>query len=172
MTRLVQHAPLEDLFAHLRRIANRSEDVTLTLATNLEAWPKLPAGAVGYFEQLCRKLEESSSWVNTLTGQGQLKRQAPRGRVSLPPGTPAELGGWSLPGVARKEYFKERSQLAQRYDASKWLPFFRGGSWGSFRVRYEELNLMYRKNLFLGRKVKAKAKEVNYDQFIKAMYGE
>ena len=158
LTRLIPHAPLDELFAHLRRIANRSEDITLTLAANLETWPKLPAGAMGYLEQLCRKLEESSNWVNTLTGQAQLKRQAPRGRVSLPPGTPAELGGWSLPGVARKEFFKERGQLAQRYDAKKWLPFFRGGSWASFRVRYEELNLMYRKNLFLGRKVKAKIK--------------
>ncbi|MCX6934766.1 MAG: DUF1926 domain-containing protein, partial [Verrucomicrobia bacterium] len=158
LVRLIPHAPFDELFGHLRRMANRGEDITLTLAANLETWPKLPGGTADYLDQLFTKLEESTSWVHTLTGQAQLKRQAPRGRVALPPGTPSELGGWSLPGAARKEFFRERGQLAQRYDAAKWLPFFRGGSWASFRVRYEELNLMYRKNLMLGRRLKAKGK--------------
>ena len=158
LARLIPHAPFDELFGYLRRMANRAEDITLTLAANLETWPKLSGGPAGYLDQLFTKLEEAEGWIRTLTGQAQLKRQSPRGRVALPPGTPAELGGWSLPGGARKEFFRERNQLAQRYDAAKWLPFFRGGSWASFRVRYEELNLMYRKNLSLGRKLKSKAK--------------
>ena len=156
LTRLIPHGTLDELFGYLRRMANRAEDITLTFAGNLETWGPVPGGVAGYLGNLFTKLQESASWVNTLTGQRQLERQSPRGRVSLPPGTPAELGGWSLPGVARKEYFRERGQLAQRFDAGKWLPFFRGGSWSSFRVRYEELNLLYRKNLMLGRRLKGK----------------
>ena len=146
LARFIPHGTLDDLFGYLRRMANRAEDITLTFAGNLENWGPVPGGVAGYLGNLFAKLQDSSSWVNTLTGQRQLERQSARGRVSLPPGTPAELGGWSLPGVARKEYFRERGQLAQRFDAGKWLPFFRGGSWSSFRVRYEELNLLYRKN--------------------------
>lgn len=157
LAKLVPHAPLDELFGYLRRMANRGEDITLTLAGNLENWSQAPGGVAGYLGSLFARLQESSNWVNTLTGRAQLERQSPRGRVALPPGTPAELGGWSLPGSARKEFFRERGQLAQRFDAGKWLPFFRGGSWGSFRVRYEELNLIYRKNLMLGRKLKGKS---------------
>ena len=157
LARLIPHGHLDELFGHLRRMANRAEDITLTFAGNLENWGSVPGGVAGYLGNLFAKLQESASWVNTLTGQRQLERQSARGRVSLPPGTPAELGGWSLPGVARREYFRERGQLGQRFDAGKWLPFFRGGSWASFRVRYEELNLLYRKNLMLGRRLKAKS---------------
>jgi len=157
LARLIPHAPLDELFGYLRRMANRGEDITLTLAANLENWNQVTGGVAGYLDTLFARLQDSAGWVNMLTGQRQLERQSPRGRVSLPPGTPAELGGWSLPGVARKEYFRERGQLAQRFDAGKWLPFFRGGSWSSFRVRYEELNLLYRKNLMLGRRLKAKS---------------
>ena len=158
LARLIPHASWDDLFGHLRRIANRAEDITLTLAANLETWPTLPGGVAGYLDTLFTKLEESASWIHTLTGKAQIDRQAPKGRVALPPGTPAELGGWSLPGAARREFFRERAQLSQRYDAAKVLPFFRGGSWGSFRVRYGEVNQVYRKNLMLGRRLRAKVK--------------
>jgi alpha-amylase len=158
LARLIPYASWEDLFGHLRRIANRGEDITLTLAANLETWPVAPVGPAAYLDTFFTKLEESASWIHTLTGQAQIKRQAPKGRVALPPGTPAELGGWSLPGAARREYFRERAQLSQRYDAAKMLPFFRGGSWASFRVRYSEVNMFYRKNLALGRRLRAKPK--------------
>ena len=158
LTRLIPHASWDDLSGHLRRIANRGEDITLTLAASLETWPSLNGGAAAYLDMLFTKIEESANWIHTLTGKAQIQRQAAKGRVALPPGTPAELGGWSLPGAARREYFRERAQLGQRYDSAKVLPFFRGGSWASFRVRYSEVNLVYRKNLALGRKLRAKGK--------------
>jgi alpha-amylase len=158
LARLIPHAPWDELFGHLRRIANRGEDITLTLAANLEAWPTLEGGVAGYLNGFFTKLEESAGWIQTLTGKAQIQRQASKGRVALPPGTPAELGGWSLPGTARREFFRERAQLGQRYDAAKVLPFFRGGSWASYRARYSEVNLVYRKNLMLGRKLRAKGK--------------
>lgn len=157
LARLLPHAPMDDLFGYLRRVANRGEDATLTLAADLETWPKLTGGVAVYLDQLFTRLEESHGWIHTLTGRAQLERQAPKSRVALPPGTPAELGGWSLPGNARREFFREKAQLGQRYDAAKLLPFFRGGSWASFRVRYGEVNLMYRKNLYLGRRLRNKA---------------
>jgi len=158
LARLIPHASWDELSGHLRRIANRGEDITLTLAANLEAWPSLPGGLAAYLDTLFTKIEESSGWIHTLTGRAQMARQAPKGRVALPPGTPAELGGWSLPGSARREFFRERAHLGQRYDAARILPFFRGGSWASFRVRYGEVNLIYRKNLMLGRKLRARGK--------------
>lgn len=159
LARLLPHAPMDELFGYLRRVANRAEDVSLTLAADLETWPRLPGGVAGYLEQLFTRLEEAHGWIHTLTGRAQLERQTPKGRVALPPGTPAELGGWSLPGNARREFFRERAQLGQRYDAAKLLPFFRGGSWASFRVRYGEVNLMYRKNLQLGRRLRSKGSQ-------------
>jgi len=159
LARLLPHASMDELFGYLRRVANRAEDVTLTLAADLETWPKLTGGVAGYLEQLFTRLEESHAWVHTLTGRAQLERQSPKGRVALPPGTPADLGGWSLPGNARKEFFREKAQLGQRYDAAKLLPFFRGGSWASYRVRYGEVNLMYRKNLSLGRRLRRKGSQ-------------
>jgi hypothetical protein len=161
LARLLPHAPMDELFGYLRRVANRAEDVTLTLAADLETWPEVNGGVAVYLDQLFTRFEESHAWIHTLTGRAQLERQTPKGRVALPPGTPANLGGWSLPGNARKEFFREKTQLAQRYDAAKFLPFFRGGSWASFRVRYGEVNLMYRKNLLLGRRLRSKGSQPN-----------
>jgi alpha-amylase len=161
LARLLPHAPMDELFGYLRRVANRAEDVTLTLAADLETWPEVNGGVAVYVDQLFTRFEESHAWIHTLTGRAQLERQTPKGRVALPPGTPANLGGWSLPGNARKEFFREKTQLAQRYDAAKFLPFFRGGSWASFRVRYGEVNLMYRKNLLLGRRLRSKGSQPN-----------
>ena len=158
LARLIPHASWDDLCGHLRRVANRGEDITLTLAAGLDTWSSLNGGAAAYLETLFTKIEESASWIHTLTGRAQIQRQAAKGRVALPPGTPVELGGWSLPGTARREFFRERAQLSQRYDAPRLLPFFRGGSWSSFRVRYSEVNLVYRKNLILGRKLRAQGK--------------
>ena len=161
LARFLPHAPMDELFGYLRRVANRAEDVTLTLAADLETWPQLTGGVAGYLDQLFTRLEDSHAWIHTLTGRAQLERQTAKGRVALPPGTPSDLGGWSLPGNARREFFREKAQLGQRYDAAKVLPFFRGGSWASFRVRYGEVNLMYRKNLSLGSRLRSKGSHPN-----------
>ena len=44
LAKLVPHAPLDELFGYLRRMANRGEDITLTLAGNLENWSQAPGG--------------------------------------------------------------------------------------------------------------------------------
>ncbi|NDA25597.1 MAG: hypothetical protein EBZ05_01910, partial [Verrucomicrobia bacterium] len=72
LARLIPHASWDDLFGHLRRIANRGEDITLTLAANLETWPSLPGGVAGYLDTLFTKLEDSANWIQTLTGKAQI----------------------------------------------------------------------------------------------------
>ena len=69
LARLIPHATLDEVFGYLRRMANRGEDITLTLAANLENWSQVPGGVAGYLDTLFARLQQSSSWVNCLTGR-------------------------------------------------------------------------------------------------------
>jgi len=155
--RLIPYGGPEELQTYLRRMANRSMGLTLTFADNAERWGVWPGSfeAVqksGRMEKLLAMLAGEGDWLRLRTFSEILHDEAPRGRCYLPAGSNSELGVWSLPDEIRRQFSDAMRNLEQRHDAGRFLPFFRVGSWGGFRGRYFESNLMEKKGLWLKRK--------------------
>ena len=73
------------------------------------------------------------------------------GRVYLPTGSYAEMGEWSLPFEARREFVQLSHDAADRgAPEARWM---RGGFWRQFQVNYREINDLHKQMLRVSRKV-------------------
>lgn len=156
LTRALLYTPLDDVFGQLRRMANRDEDITLTVALNTEAWSNLPGSTdhvLEYIPQFFSRLKECSDWIRLRLFDEYLNEQPSKGRLDLPAGNPTDLGGWSLMNTSREEFFKAKGEISNRYDADRFLPFLQSGSWSGFRTRYAESNRMAAKARLLKEKL-------------------
>jgi 4-alpha-glucanotransferase len=154
--RLMPYHPVDEVIAYLRRVANRGGSPTLTFADSAERWGAWPGSfekvqQSGYLEELFQKLSEVSEWAPTVLFSQTLERESARGRCYLPSGPSIEMGAWSLPEESRRQFMSGRQNLQQRHDSGRFVPFYRAGSWGGFRRRYSESNLMEKKGLWLRR---------------------
>jgi alpha-amylase len=150
LARLWPGAPLDELFNHLRRMANRGEDLIFTVAQQVDRLGWVSCGGKGlpwgdYLAELFKRLSGAGDAVRTMTCGEALASYPARKLVYPPAGVPSQLGGWSLPNGMRHEFEETRHELAQRHDASRFLPFFDAGSWAGFRSRYSEANFMFKK---------------------------
>ncbi|MDD5261555.1 MAG: DUF1926 domain-containing protein [Methylacidiphilales bacterium] len=152
--RLIPYGAVEELIAYLRRMANRGLGLSLTFYDHAERWGVWPGShekvqQSGCMDRLFAVLSEAGDWLRLKTFTEVLAGEPPRGRCYIPAGPGTELGMWSLPDESRKQFVSARQNLEQRHDAGRFLPFFRAGSWGGFRGRYFESNLMEKKGLWL-----------------------
>lgn len=159
LLRLAPFGGIDELFAVLRRAANRG-DTVLTCADQAERWAVWPDSRErvldsGYLRQLLQRFQEQSEWVRLGLFSETLAATTPNGRCYLPPGVSKELGVWSLPDETRTAFQQARQNLEARFDADQFLPYFRVGSWAGFRSRYVESNLMQKKGLWLKRRTPA-----------------
>ncbi|MDZ4788462.1 MAG: alpha-amylase/4-alpha-glucanotransferase domain-containing protein [Blastochloris sp.] len=162
--RLMPYQPVDEVVSYLRRVANRGGSPTLTFADNAERWGLWPASyekvqESGYLDELFRKLSEASEWAPMCLMSHTLEREQSRGRCYIPPGPSTEMGAWSLPEESRRQFISGRQNLQQRHDAGRFVPFYRAGSWGGFRRRYSESNLMEKKGLWLSRWMREENRE-------------
>jgi len=152
--RLMPYGSLDELFSFYRRLANRGESLTLTVSDHAERWGVWRNShekviASGYFSQWLERLRVSSDWLRTTKVSEHLDRFSSKGKLYPPAGVNWEMGAWSLAAETRNAFFKARSNLEARHDASQFLPFFQAGSFAGFRMRYAEGNQMYGKSLLL-----------------------
>jgi alpha-amylase len=162
LQRLMPFGQVEDLVQYLRRQAGRG-DAVLTFADNAERWGVWEGTEErvlrsGHADQLFAALRDNADWVQTWHFSEVLDRLPSSGRCSLPPGVSKELGIWSLPDEARNAFQQARQNLEVRFDADQFLPYFRVGSWGGFRVRYREANWMHQFGRFMAQRARQAAK--------------
>ena len=82
-----------------------------------------------------------------------LAKHPPIGRVYLPTGSYAEMGEWSLPLEARREFTQLlHDAIEQEKPEARWM---RGGFWRMFQVNYREINDLHKQMLRTSRKVAA-----------------
>jgi alpha-amylase len=82
-----------------------------------------------------------------------LREHPPIGRVYLPTGSYAEMGEWSLPVEARREFTKLlHDAVEEEKPEARWM---RGGFWRSFQINYREINDLHKQMLRVSRKVDA-----------------
>ena len=152
--RLIPYGDLDELMVYLRRMANRGLGLTLTFDDDAERWGVWPGShekiqQTGAMEQLFARLNDAGDWLQPRTFSEVIADEPPRGRCYVPSGPSIELGMWSLPDESRRRFAWALGNIRQRHDANRFLPFFRAGSWGGFRGRYFESNLMEKKGLWL-----------------------
>ncbi len=81
------------------------------------------------------------------------ERQPPRGRVYLPTASYMEMGEWTLPTRAMKEYDDALETIKATPEFSGLRPFIKGGIWRNFLAKYSESNHMHKRMLMVSRKV-------------------
>ncbi len=119
-------------------------------------WPgtwDLCYGKGQWVERFFTALEENADWLSVLRPSEALRQHPPIGRVYLPTGSYAEMGEWSLPVEARREFTQLlHDAVEQGKPEARWM---RGGFWRSFQINYREINDLHKQMLRTSRKVGA-----------------
>ncbi|MGD8685118.1 MAG: DUF1925 domain-containing protein, partial [Chloroflexota bacterium] len=149
--------PVEEVMEYLREHATEDGRLVGMMGDDGEkfgAWPgtwRLCFGEEQWVERFFTALEENDSWLRTLTPTESLAAHPPIGRVYLPTGSYAEMGEWSLPVEARREFTRLlHDAVAQHKPEARWM---RGGFWRAFQVNYREINDLHKQMLRTSRKV-------------------
>jgi alpha-amylase len=111
-------------------------------------------GENGWVERFFAALEDNADWLYTRPLGEVAAEQAPLGRVYLPCASYEEMMRWALPPDAFITLSRVEQALKE-HDRDDIRRFLRGGSWRAFMRRYEEVNQMHKKMLWVSRKVHA-----------------
>jgi len=151
--------PVEEVIEYLREHATEDAELVGMMGDDgekLGAWPgtwDLCYGVGGWVERFFAALEMNASWLTMLQPAEALAQHPPIGRVYLPTGSYAEMGEWSLPAEARREYTHLLHEaVAEDKPEARWM---RGGFWRNFQTIYREINDLHKQMLRVSRKVDA-----------------
>jgi alpha-amylase len=151
--------PVEEVIEYLREHATESAELVGMMGDDGEkfgTWPgtwDLCYGKGDWVERFFRALEENDSWLTMLQPAEAIAQHPPIGRVYLPTGSYAEMGEWSLPLEARREYTNLLHEAVEEgRPEARWM---RGGFWRSFQINYREINDLHKQMLRVSRKVDA-----------------
>jgi hypothetical protein len=108
----------------------------------------------GWLDRFFSMLEQSHEWLETTTFSEFLKKEPPRGRVYLPTASYMEMGEWSLPARAMKEYEEALATVKNSPQFAGLRPFIKGGFWRNFLAKYPESNHMHKRMTMVSRKVR------------------
>ncbi len=149
--------PVEEVIDYLREHATEDGSLVGMMGDDGEkfgTWPgtwDLCYGEQQWVERFFAALEGNASWLSTLKPTEALAVHPPIGRVYLPTGSYAEMGEWSLPVAARREFTHLLHDAAERgAPEARWM---RGGFWRSFQINYREINDLHKQMLRASRKV-------------------
>jgi hypothetical protein len=108
----------------------------------------------GWMEEFLQAAEANADWLTLIPPGEYVARFPSLGRVYLPTASYDEMGEWSLPAALAGQIVQIKHQLEEegRQDV---LRFIRGGFWRSFQVKYDEVNTMHKKMLWVSDKVHA-----------------
>ncbi len=109
----------------------------------------------GWLDRFFTLIEENSAWLETTTFSEFLAKEPARGRISLPTASYREMGEWTLPTRAMKEYEGALEKVKNSPELGGLRPFLSGGVWRNFLAKYAESNHMHKRMLMASRKVHA-----------------
>jgi alpha-amylase len=148
-----------DVIDWLRSQADERGDKVAVMGDDGEKfglWPSTHAHCWenGWMEEFFEAIEANGDWL-TLIPPGEYAAGFPSlGRVYLPTASYDEMSEWSLPAPLAHQILQVKHQLEDegRHDV---LRFIRGGFWRSFQVKYDAVNIMHKKMLWVSDKVHA-----------------
>ncbi|MEA3376337.1 MAG: alpha-amylase/4-alpha-glucanotransferase domain-containing protein [Chloroflexota bacterium] len=152
--------PVETVIEWLRQRARAHPGGVAVAADDGEKfglWPDTWSycwGEDGWVNRFFAALEENADWLHTRPLGEVAAEHTPLGRVYLPCASYEEMMHWALPPRAQVDLATVQRDLEEqaREDVRR---FVRGGFWRSFLCRYDEVNQMHKKMLWVSRKAHA-----------------
>ncbi|MFW6115784.1 MAG: alpha-amylase/4-alpha-glucanotransferase domain-containing protein [Chloroflexota bacterium] len=120
-------------------------------------------GEDSWVDRFFAALEANTDWLHTRPLGEVAARHDPLGRVYLPCASYDEMMHWALPPDVFAAFSDVQRRLSEQGEDSI-SRFVTGGSWRSFMRRYDEVNQMHKKMLWVSRKVRAMPRGEARDQ--------
>ena len=145
-----------ELLASLRSTERNRLAVMADDGEKFGIWPETYHSVYeeGWLDRFFTLIEQSGDWLETTTFSEYLKKEPPRGRIYLPTASYMEMGEWSLPTRAMKEYDEALAKVKNSPEFGGLRPFIKGGFWRNFLAKYSESNHMYKRMMMVSRKVR------------------
>jgi alpha-amylase len=158
MRYLVPFQAVEETIQYLKSVATEEGDRCVVLMDDGEkfgGWPDTFKWVYeeGWLERFFSALEQNAEWLNTTTFAEYKKTYPSRGIVNLPTGSYTEMGEWSLPTDAAKEYDSVRHEVRDKGEMPRFERYLKGGFWRNFFAKYSESNHLHKKLLWVSQKV-------------------
>ncbi|MGE5172629.1 MAG: alpha-amylase/4-alpha-glucanotransferase domain-containing protein, partial [Betaproteobacteria bacterium] len=151
------HRPEEtiDFLAGLRSTERNRLAVMADDGEKFGVWPETfrTVYEEGWLERFFTLLEQNDAWLETTTFSEFFTKEPSRGRIYLPTASYMEMGEWTLPTRAMKEYDDALAKAKNIPDFGDLRPFIKGGFWRNFLAKYPESNHMHKRMLMTSRKV-------------------
>ncbi len=150
--------PVEEVMAWLREQAEAHPGGVAVMGDDGEKFGLWPGtwehcwGETAWMDRFFAALEASGDWLTTRPLGEVAAEMRPLGRVYLPCASYEEMMRWALPPDDFVALKRLREEFADRPDL---LRFVKGGHWRSFLARYDEVNQMHKKMVWVSRKVHA-----------------
>lgn len=111
----------------------------------------------GWLERFFEKIEASLEWLKPATVSSFMDSEGPLGRIYLPTTSYMEMGEWSLPAGASKDYTGLIDRLDSWSDGETARRFLHGGTWRNFFSKYPESNWLHKRMLMVSRALEARS---------------
>ncbi|MEK7774107.1 MAG: alpha-amylase/4-alpha-glucanotransferase domain-containing protein, partial [Deltaproteobacteria bacterium] len=117
----------------------------------------------GWLEAFLDWMESNLHWLKPVKIGEYMDGTEPVGRVYLPATSYMEMGEWSLPATASREYGELIEEAGTRENGDKARRFFQGGTWRNFFSKYPEANWMHKRMLLASRGLRERAEGRQWD---------
>jgi alpha-amylase len=146
-----------ELFSSIRSTERNRLMVMADDGEKFGVWPETYRTVYeeGWLERFFSLIEQNSEWLETTTFAEYCAKELPRGCTYLPTASYMEMGEWSLPTRAMKQYDEALAKVKNLPDFEGLRPFIKGGVWRSFLAKYSESNHMQKRMMMVSHKVHA-----------------
>jgi alpha-amylase len=156
---LIPFHPPEETIAHLSTLRSMERNRLIVMADDGEkfgVWPETYHSVYeeGWLERFFTLIEQNADWLETTTFSEYIKKEPAIGSTYLPTASYMEMGEWSLPTRAMKEYEDVLARARNGPDFDLFRPFIKGGFWRNFLSKYPESNQMHKRMLMVSNKVR------------------
>ncbi|KAA3633120.1 MAG: DUF1926 domain-containing protein [Calditrichaeota bacterium] len=157
MRYLIPFGTVKDIITELKKMAEENPEGMVIYADDGEkfgSWPNTYKHCYedGWMEEFFTALEQNSEWLEVIP-LSEAAAELPVGRAYLPSASYAEMLHWSLPPKAFLEYENFEHYLADENLDEQYSRFVRGGHWRGFLTKYDEVNFMHKKMLYLSKQL-------------------
>lgn len=109
----------------------------------------------GWLERFFECIERNLDWIVPSTLGEFLDHEEPVGHTYLPNTSYMEMGEWSLPAEASREYTDLIEEVGKWGEQGERIKrFLQGGTWRNFFAKYPEANWLHKRMLMVSREVK------------------
>ncbi len=155
----IPFAPAEKVLEVLKKEHDEKGPKVLTYADDGEKfglWPgtHLWVYEKGWLETFLSLLEKNSGWLRTMTFSECCDTFPPTGRVYIPTASYEEMMTWALPVKSQGEYESLLKEMEAKGLRDRARGFLRGGWWENFMMKYPEANLLHKKMLSVGERLR------------------